>query len=208
MAKKSARFGLANNLPLALAILAVVFVVPLVVLSAVGNVYFRSTTQTAAEETTISRAEVGTVISQPASPSGKRFLLKSVLGHSYKLISTNLNVPVDLSSLVGQTVLAEGYVRGVNFFANALSPASLLQTGFKTEGYVLESGDNSLTKEALYYFSANKNETKSGYFINSYPDRLTVLVGSKVRVSGSIWSTPILNKPLINALDLAPLAAQ
>lgn len=209
MAKKSARFGLSNNLPLALAILAVVFVVPLVVLSAVGNVYFRSTTQTSAQETTINRAEVGTIVSQPSSSStNKRFLLKSILGHSYKLISTNLNVPVDLSGFVGQSVLVEGYVQGVNFFANAVSLAQPIQSSFKSEGYVLDSGDKSLTKEAIYYFTADKNDTKGGFFINSYPDRLTALVGMKVKVSGNVWSTPILNKPLINAVDLAPLSTK
>ncbi|MBI4999898.1 hypothetical protein HZB97_03975 [Candidatus Gottesmanbacteria bacterium] len=210
MSRKSVRFGLNNNLPLLLAILAVVFIVPLVILSAVGNVYFRSNSQTSAQETIINRAEVGTVVSQPASPQAKfkPFLLKSTLGHSYKLISTNLNVPVDLSGFVGQSVLIEGYVQGVNFFANAISPARLLQNGFKAEGFVLDSGDKSLTKEAIYYFSGSKNDLKTGYFITSYPDRLSALAGLKVQVSGSVWTTPILNKPLINALDLAPLAVK
>lgn len=210
MSKRSARFGLHNNLPLLLAILAVVFIVPLVVLSAVGNVYFRATTQTSARETIINRAEVGTVVAQPASPQAKfkPFLLKSTLGHSYKLISTNLNVPVDLSNFLGQSVLIEGYVQGVNFFANAVSPARLVQNGFKSEGFVLDSGDKSLTKEAIYYFSASKNDLKSGYFITSYPDRLSALAGMKVKVSGSVWTTPVLNKPLLNALDLAPITTK
>lgn len=210
MSKRSAHFGLRNNLPLLLAILAVVFVVPLVLLSAVGSVYFRSTTQTSAEETTINRAEIGTVLAQPASPQTKikPFLLKSTLGHSYKLFSTNLNVPVDLSGFTGQSVLVEGYVQGINFFANAISPASFLQGGFKSEGYILDSGDKSLTKEAIYYFTTNKEDLKGGYFVTSYPDRLSALLDMKVRVSGNIWHTPVLNKPLLNALDLAPLAVK
>ncbi len=210
MSKRSAHFGLNNNLPLLLAILAVVFIVPLVLLSAVGNVYFRSTTQTSAEEATINRAEVGTVVAQPASPQTKikPFLLKSTLGHSYKLISTNLNVPVDLSGFVGKSVLVEGYVQGINFFANAISAATLVQNAFKSEGYILDSGDKSLTKEAIFYFTVNKDDLKGGYFITSYPDRLSTLVNMKVRVSGNLWSTPVLNKPLLNALDLAPITVK
>lgn len=208
MAKKSARkskyFGLANNLPLLLAILAVVFIVPLVIFAAAGNLYFNSSSVNTSQNAAISRAEVGMVVSQPGVNNTRQYLLKSTLGHSYKLFSTNLNVPSDFSSFLGQYVFAKGHVESVNFYASSLSLALPFRTGFKTEGYVMESGDKNLTKEGVYYFSGTKEDTRGGYFINSYPDRLKALVGQKVKVSGNVWNTSLLNKPLLNALDITP----
>lgn len=210
MAKKTARkspFGLSNNLPLLLSIVAVVFIVPLVILAFAGNMFFKNSAGLP-EDAIIYRAELGTISSQPVTSSKQQFLLKSTLNHSYKLYSTNVNVPEDFSPFLGKDVFVQGYVKGVNFYVNAINSASSLQKGLKTEGYIMESGNNSLTREGVYYFSGTKTDTKGGYLITSYPDRLKALVGLKVKVSGNVWTSDILNKPLLNAMDLAPIASK
>lgn len=201
MSRKSATFGLSNNLPLLLAILAVFFSLPLIVMSAVSNVYFQTQSK-AVEEPKLYRAEFGMVEMQTVPV--KSFVFKSSLGRSYKLLGTNLNVPSDLTSFSSKNVLLEGYVVGVNFYANTISLANKIQNAFKSEGYVLDTGNKNFSKEGVYYLSPTPNSTL-GYFIVSYPDRLSPLVGKKVRVSGTLWTTSVLNRQAVNALDIAPL---
>lgn len=195
MTKKS--FGLKNNLPLALSLAAVLFSLPLMVTAMASNFFFEYRTK-ALEEAKTSRAELGTVQYQKDTNT---YVLKSTLGRSYKLFSTNLNaLPQNFAN---KDVFAQGSVESVNFYAGKLTAASKMQNNVKSEGVIMDTGDSTLTAEGVYYFSPG--DLKAGFFVTSYPDRLTPLVGKKIKAQGSLWSTPALSKPLFNATDIAPL---